>query len=103
MTPRPIRHGFGLSALMLGVVAAACAQPVGPQPPPVQDPRPDRRSDLAGLRTLDRLGVGSGLTTSEHAEAQVQLTRLEGDESAQLDPRRRAKLATWLRNVGLAA
>ena len=92
-------RGFGLlSALfaVVGTIDVVTGRPLVPT-------KDDRRSDLAGLRTLLALGNGSGLTFSERAEAQGQLDRLVSDDGAELDERRRAKLALWLRNVGLAS
>ena len=98
MNHRRITSTFRLSALLLSIVGASEIQHVGP-PAPAEE---DRRSDLAGLRTLLALGSGSGLITSERAEVQAQLARLEGDGGAELDARRRARLRVWLQNLGLA-
>ena len=98
MMPRHVRNGLGLGALLLGVVAAAGIEPAPTGAPRAEDAW-DRRSDLAGLRTLLAFGSGDCLTTSECGEFQAQLDRLVGDENAELDQRRRAKLHRKLREL----
>lgn len=90
--------GYGLTSMLLGVVAAAGVEiPSIPAAPPVG--KWDRRSDLAGLQTLLALH-GDALTTSERVEYQGQLDRLRRDDGAELDQRRRQKLHDKLRELG---
>lgn len=101
--PRLIHNSLGFTSLLFGVVAAAGVAGAPPQPIGGEPAAADRRSDLAGLRTLHALGAGSGLSTSESGEVAAQLARLDADEGAELDVRRRVKLAGWLRAAGISS
>lgn len=103
MKARRFLAGQGLAATLLSVVAGADIEiPRVPAAPP--DGAWDRRTDLAALETLLTIH-GDSLTTSERVEYQGQFDRLQRDEGAELDQRRRVNLRSRLRaiaDLGLA-
>jgi hypothetical protein len=93
------RIHFGMIATLLCLVAADDVQPIGPPPLAEQD----RRSDLAGLRTVLAFGDASGIAWADLVVAKAWLTYLEAEDAEELNEEERVTLTRWLDAVGLAS